>query len=219
MGRRAFGRAGNLETKIRRRIGRLRDRLGLTYTSNLSDAALSSFFEAKSVAIVGNARALQDSASGAEIDAHDIVVRMNGAPMPSARSHGQRTDVLATSIIISHARFVELGSRMFWWMTPAPMALPRWATRHPGFWNYQKSDHARLSPHVAARPSTGLMVIDTVRRLPCSAVSLFGFDFFSSFSLSNEKLAAPEAHNFSGERDFVNTLLQQDPRFTLVGPQ
>ena len=51
-------------------------------------AALDAFLGNKSIAIVGNARALANHELGADIDAHDLVLRINSAPMPNARSHG-----------------------------------------------------------------------------------------------------------------------------------
>ena len=51
----------------------------------------------KSVAVVGNARALGQTAHGAQIDSADIVIRINSAPMPDAKSHGQKTTWMAVS--------------------------------------------------------------------------------------------------------------------------
>ncbi|WP_286789889.1 glycosyltransferase family 29 protein, partial [Thioclava sp. UBA3469] len=62
---------------------------------SVSQKALLGDLAGKSVALVGNARALAEGQAGAAIDAHDVVIRINRAPMPSAESHGTRTDWLA----------------------------------------------------------------------------------------------------------------------------
>ena len=55
----------------------------------------------RSVALVGNARALSEGSCGAQIEACDIVFRLKRAPIPSPVSHGVRTDWLATSMPIT----------------------------------------------------------------------------------------------------------------------
>ena len=47
-------------------------------------------------------------------------------------------------------------------------------------------------------------------------VSLYGFDFFASLSLSGSRTAAQVPHDFGGERSYVEALLAQDPRFRLI---
>jgi hypothetical protein len=58
--------------------------------------------EGKSVALVGNAKSLVDARYGAVIDAADIVIRLNSAPLPAILSHGSRTTWIALSAPISH---------------------------------------------------------------------------------------------------------------------
>jgi hypothetical protein len=55
------------------------------------------------VALVGNARSLAEQENGAEIDGAELVVRINGAPLPSPASHGTRTDWLAMSMAVDRA--------------------------------------------------------------------------------------------------------------------
>ena len=65
----------------------------LAAMSCTKDDLLSSV-EGKTVALVGNSRALAQTRFGSQIDHSDIVMRINRAPMPSAISHGSRTHCL-----------------------------------------------------------------------------------------------------------------------------
>jgi hypothetical protein len=210
------GRLSKWELSIRKRAGRLLRRLGTKEHSNLEFDSLAAYFEGKSVALVGNARSLSNSEFGTDIDNHSVVIRLNTAPMTSSLSHGTRTDVVATSVILTKARFDELKAGMIWWMTPKPMALPGWMTRLSRYYRYPEVDHAALMSKLGARPTTGLMVIEMLHSLPCQSVDMFGFDFFSSFSLSNERAMAPSAHDFSKERNYVYALTERDLRFRLI---
>lgn len=212
----AGDRATKWEISARKRLGRLRQQLGLSYRSKLEERQLDTYFEGKSVALVGNARSLAETDFGHLIDRNAIVLRLNAAPIPSSLSHGTRTDIVATSIVFPKKHFDRLGAEMIWWMTPAPMSLPSWMTRSSGFFLYPKSRHSALAAELLARPTTGLMVIDMLREFPCASVDIFGFDFFSSFSLSNSKAVLPAAHNFERERDYVLDLLARNPHFRLI---
>jgi len=212
-------RSSKWELSLRKRLGRLGRWLGMDGGPGLGLRDLNRYFEGKSVALVGNARSLSDTAFGPDIDAHAVVVRLNSAPMPSPSSHGSRTDVVATSIVFPRAHFEHLNPTMIWWMTPKPMALPRWMTRSPGYYRYPESEHARLLARLGARPTTGLMAIDVLGALPCGPIGIYGFDFFSSLSLSNDKAAAPAVHDFARERDYVHDLMARDRRFRLVSRQ
>jgi hypothetical protein len=56
------------------------------------------WFKKKNVAVVGNATSLFDTMYGADIDEHDVVVRINlGYRAMGRPSHGHRLDVLACS--------------------------------------------------------------------------------------------------------------------------
>ncbi|MEH7828601.1 glycosyltransferase family 29 protein [Gemmobacter denitrificans] len=52
--------------------------------ASITEAELLHYVACKQVALVGNSRALAEQDYGAEIDSADVVIRINGAPMPSA---------------------------------------------------------------------------------------------------------------------------------------
>lgn len=168
------------------------------------------------VALVGNARSLSQAQHGAAIDAADLVIRINRAPMPSSQSHGTRTDVLALATGLDARTLQRLDPALILWMSPKRKRLPWAVASRPGFALPPRDGYARLKEHLGAPPTTGLMMIDLLARGPSSAIALFGFDFFASQSLSGRRSAAQVPHDFAAERDFVTALMARDPRFTLA---
>jgi hypothetical protein len=60
-----------------------------------------------------------------------------------------------------------------------------------------------------------MMMIDLLTRSAASSVTLYGFDFFASQSLTGSRTALQVPHDFRSERGFVQALIARDPRFTL----
>jgi hypothetical protein len=169
--------------------------------------------------LVGNAASLSSNPAGQAIDRHDVVVRFNAAPLPSVISHGMRTTIIATSIVIEPGLVEARGAEHVFFMTPRPKYLPRWLTMRPDFFLYPVASHAALMREIGARPSTGMMMIDLLSRSPCADVDLYGFDFFGSASLSDSRPRKSVPHDFAAERGFVARLLQRDRRFRINGPK
>jgi hypothetical protein len=170
------------------------------------------------LALVGNAQSLSATAQGAAIDAADLVIRLNRAPMPEARSHGTRTDVLACATSLSAAQLHHLNPKLLLWMSPKRKRLSWAMARRQGFALPPLDTYVRLKAHLNAPPTTGLMMIDLLSHSPATKITLYGFDFFTSLSLSGRRTAAQVPHNFQAERAFVSALLARDPRFCLANP-
>lgn len=170
----------------------------------------------KSVAIVGNARALTNGTDGDDIDAADIVIRINRAPRPAQTSHGIRTDWLALATSLSYADARKLRPSRVLWMSPKPKRLPFWASKMPGLYVHPIDNWQRLNRMFGSPPTTGAMIIDLVRKSDARIVRLYGFDFFASKSLTGRRDADQVPHDFSAEKQFVNDILTKDPRFHLT---
>lgn len=165
------------------------------------------------VALVGNARSLKGA--GREIDAAELVIRLNAAPMPEAASHGTRTDWMAVSVPVDAETLAARAPSRVFWMTPRRRRVPwRLATR-PGFVLAPAAWNARLADVLGARPTTGLMAIDLLARSGVEEAALYGFDFFASLSLSGGRQARAVPHDFAAERAWVEALLARDARFGL----
>jgi len=170
------------------------------------------------VAIVGNARALGETRQGARIDAADLVIRLNGAPIPSPLSHGTRTTWLATSVPVPRRILAARAPARILWMTHVRKRLPLRLARDPRFYLNRRADWEALRTRLAAPPTTGLMAIDFVARSAAAEIALYGFDFFASLSLTGHRTAAQVPHDFTSERAFVENLMQSDPRIRLIPP-
>jgi len=170
------------------------------------------------VALVGNAQSLGRTACGAVIDAADLVIRLNRAPMPDARSHGTRTDVLACATALSAAQLHQLNPNLLLWMSPKRKRLSWAMASRQGFALPPLDTHLRLKADLGAPPTTGLMMIDLLAQSSASKITLYGFDFFATLSLSGRRTAAQVPHNFPAERAYVTALLARDRRFSLQEP-
>ncbi|MCZ4262922.1 glycosyltransferase family 29 protein [Limimaricola sp. G21655-S1] len=182
----------------------------------LSEAALLSRLAGRRVALVGNARSLAEKAQGPEIDAADIVIRLNTAPMPDPASHGTRTDWLAMSIPVPQEAIAARAPELLLWMTPKRKRLPWRVAQAPGFALLPAIRAAALRDELGARPTTGMLAIDLLARSDLASARLHGFDFFASKSLSGGRGAADVPHDFAAERDRVAALIAADPRFSLA---
>ena len=168
----------------------------------------------KRVALVGNARALSDQRHGTVIDAADLVVRINRAPMTSAESHGTRTNWLALAVRLPLADRERLDPQRILWMSPKRKRLDWRAATSPGFYLHPLGDYRALKDRLAAPPTTGAMMIDLIARSDMARLDLYGFDFFASLSLSGHRRAEQVPHDFSGESEWVAALAASDRRIT-----
>ncbi len=171
--------------------------------------------DGKSVAIVGNARALADMDYGEDIDEADLVIRINRAPRPSAFSHGTRTDWLALATTLDRRLARRISAARVLWMSHKRKRLPLWALETEGFYLHPVGAFATLRDTLGAPPTTGLMMIDLVAASNAAVIDLYGFDFFDSLSLTGSRTAADVPHDFGVEAAFVHRLIEADPRITL----
>ena len=172
----------------------------------------------KTVALVGNARALSQGAQGAEIDAYDLVVRINLAPMPDAASHGARTDWLGLAVRLPRAERARIAPGRILWMSHKRKRLDYTSAQSQGFYLHPQPDYLALRDHLRATPTTGAMLIDLLLRSDLTRLDLYGFDFFVSQSLSGSRTAEQVPHDFSAEAAWVEGLLTTDPRLHLHPP-
>ncbi len=180
-------------------------------------SALMADVSGKRVALVGNARSLADRDEGAEIDAADLVIRINRAPMPASRTHGTRTDWLALATSIGVDDLDRIKPDRILWMSHKRKRL-QWAiATSDGFYLHPLTDWAALRDRLGAPPTTGLMMIDLLASSGLASLRLHGFDFFASLSLTGSRRADQVPHDFAAEKAFVEALMARDPRVTQAG--
>lgn len=169
------------------------------------------------VALVGNARSLAGGRHGSAIDAADVVIRLNAAPIPAAQSHGTRTDWLAMSIPVDAATIAARAPRRLLWVTPKRKRLPWWLACDPRLTLVPAAHQAALQARLGARPTTGAMMIALLAESEAAAIDIWGFDFFASLSLSGSRDAAKVPHDFAAEAAWVAALIAADPRIRRPG--
>ncbi|CAM3179461.1 Glycosyltransferase family 29 (sialyltransferase) [Paracoccus aminovorans] len=189
----------------------LRDESALQRLS-VPQSALLADLAGKRIALIGNARALAQTDHGTAIDAADLVIRINRAPMPSAESHGTRTDWLALATRLSDADRTRIAPARILWMSPKRKRLDWHSATSPGFYLHPLADYRALADRLGAPPTTGAMMIDLIARSDMARLDLYGFDFFASLSLSGRRSAEQVPHDFSGESRWVQELERADRR-------
>jgi hypothetical protein len=170
----------------------------------------------KSVSVVGNARSLSQTDSGSDIDGADIVIRINSAPIPSAQSHGTRTDWHALAVKNSGALRERVRPNRYLWLSHKRKRLDWTTASSSGFYLFAQDDFNLLSNQLGARPTSGLSLIALLERSPAARINLFGFDFFESLSLTGSRTADQVPHDFTAEKKWVYDLLRRDERFSLL---
>lgn len=193
----------------------LRDDVTISRMS-IPQGNLLAALEGKSVALIGNARALAESRHGAAIDAADLVIRINRAPMPSPESHGSRTDWLALAVRLSDEDRARIAPERILWMSPKRKRLDWDSASSPGFYLHPLEDYQALKDRLAAPPTTGAMMIELLLRAKLRSLTLYGFDFFASQSLSGSRTAAQVPHDFGSEAAWVADLSRSDPRLSVT---
>jgi len=195
---------------------RVLNRINLMDRPPKPSSDLLHMIDGKRVAVVGNATGLADQTHGAKIDSHDIVVRFNKMPIVSAASHGLRTDWLVTHVAVSRKFFERRGASTVIWLGNDHKLIPGWTIlKAPTFVWIKDRELANLTRTLDAPPTAGTVLIDLLAKSSAAEISLFGFDFMHSGTLSTWHPTAEAAYDFDGEARYVRQLVQEMDRFTV----
>ena len=140
---------------------------------------LKKLLKNKTVAIVGNSQKILSEKHGAEIEAHDIVIRFNkGFPQGKPEALGKRTDILFLACTLSNLELKIFNATY----TVKRSNLCQNACN----FDISKIDRVSLKQGVS-QPSTGVMAINFALSANCKSIDLYGFDFFKSPTYYNPK--------------------------------
>jgi hypothetical protein len=166
-------------------------------------------FEGKTVALIGNAMSMFDSEYGSDIDAHDVVVRLNKAAMlinkfDSEKSHGKRTDVWffwsvreyfkhfdnTKSVIKVHAGHQQRRSNL--------IKLVDYVYPDELYYELKKKAGPRQNP------TTGLIAIDYILHSEPKSLSVYGFDWKKTPTQTDPERKAEKRcpHNYDVEEAY-----------------
>lgn len=167
----------------------------------------------KSVALVGNAQSLLTQGKAAEIDAHDVVIRINlGIPgIVPAPQIGERTDIWATAKfwgvdkvpkdakIAVFMKLTQLGDKHWSELVYAntSMVLQRWPQRLED----------EVKEFVGADPGTGIRILYWLKRYAKpSSVSVYGMDCWETPTHWSHRMNTPN-HKPDLEKKALEALL------------
>ena len=139
------------------------------------------------VAVVGNAQSILDNANGADIDSHDVVVRLNRGLITEPAAQGKRSDILGLACNMTHAEVAEaFGTPRIVWLTPIRELMANDLLRRRTELSVVPIPHwMDLKRQIdEARPSAGLIVLNLLLHYSsCERIDLYGFDWKASKTL------------------------------------
>lgn len=170
----------------------------------------------KHVAVVGNANAQFSKLQGFEIDAHDIVIRMNRCttlfgPDKWSLTHGSKIDIWAVWRYDEYENYnlsvaCDVIQMAFWY-----------GSKYANKINfYDHNSIMNLIEHSGNEiPSTGMMVLDWVKRQNPKSVSVYGFDWKTSPTWTDTKRQhdANCPHNFIKEQAYCANYFRDELGF------
>lgn len=166
---------------------------------------IHSLISGKDIALVGNSRNVLGKHF--PVDQHDIVIRMNGAwqlPEEMCNSVGRKLDILCIS---GHKKEIDdIVTRVenTVWMSPKSRDILSVKTKEQlSFYPLEWWDE--LYSEIGARPSTGCMAVDMIRRLIGEgSLTLYGFDFFAAPSWHKKYSLVERLKLLFGQEIYVN---------------
>jgi hypothetical protein len=174
------------------------------------------WFKKKTIAVVGNALSLFDTNHGEQIDAHDVVVRLNlGTRAMGLPSHGSKLTVLACSrydFIRRHGVIneVDIGQILH------TSDRGRIESPQPGVFYLDLESRMELAQHLALekkqKPSAGIMTLWYISQCAPRSVSVYGFDWKQTPTFYDPN-REDEPHVYDREREFCRTYFQQQLGF------
>lgn len=132
----------------------------------------------KSVAIVGNSAALLAKKQGAEIDAHDIVIRFNkGFPSEFV---GNKTDICFLACTLTEPEMQRYAGAVFVRRSNLCKNACHFAISTPDRVQLAQEPNAemRARGYGKSQASTGFIAINFALSTDCAKIDLYGFDFF-----------------------------------------
>ena len=184
-----------------------------------SNARMSAQLAGQSVAVVGNAKSLFAAELGAQIDRHDIIIRLNKGFVQAPAAQGTRTDMVGLTPELSEG---EVSAHF----APRHMLMLIPKMRHYRIFSRENVQNTLFYPFrwwladrnlIGRRPSSGFMAISWLVRLGVAReIVLYGFDFGQTPTYYNP-VGYKTPHNFAREGQIIMGW-QAEGRLRIIRP-
>jgi hypothetical protein len=184
-----------------------------------SNARMSAQLAGQSVAVVGNAKSLFAAELGAQIDRHDIIIRLNKGFVQAPAAQGTRTDMVGLTPELSEG---EVSAHF----APRHMLMLIPKMRHYRIFGRENVQNTLFYPFrwwladrnlIGRRPSSGFMAISWLVRLGVAReIVLYGFDFGQTPTYYNP-VGYKTPHNFAREGQIIMGW-QAEGRLRIIRP-
>jgi hypothetical protein len=184
-----------------------------------SNARMRAELAGQSVAVVGNAKSLFATDFGAQIDRHDIIIRLNKGFVQAPAAQGTRTDMVGLTPELSEG---EVSAHF----APRHMLMLIPKMRHYRIFGRENVQNTLFYPFrwwladrnlIGRRPSSGFMAISWLVRLGVAReIVLYGFDFGQTPTYYNP-VGYKTPHNFAREGQIIMGW-QAEGRLRIIRP-
>ena len=184
-----------------------------------SNARMRAQLARQSVAVVGNAKSLFAAELGAQIDRHDIIIRLNKGFVQAPAAQGTRTDMVGLTPELSEG---EVSAHF----APRHMLMLIPKMRHYRIFSRENVQNTLFYPFrwwladrnlIGRRPSSGFMAISWLVRLGVAReIVLYGFDFGQTPTYYNP-VGYKTPHNFAREGQIIMGW-QAEGRLRIIRP-
>ncbi len=185
--------------------------------SHAGTKKLTSLVDGKKVALVGNAKSLFGRNLGAEIDAHDVVIRLNRGFVIDASQQGSRTDIVGTARALSLEQLNQFNPMLVYWLFWRRWRIPSWNNETWNKLEIVPIENWRASNRqTSRRPTSGFVMAYSLAHFSKpSLINLYGFDFYSSGNFyRGDKIS--RAHDHSNEREVFLKMIDLMPHMNLA---
>ena len=160
------------------------------------DAEVMEFLHGKSVALVGNAQSIFDTAHGKAIDAHDVVIRFNRGFITAPVAQGSKTDILFLACELTAEELQRFGAKFTINMSSITQC---------GDITLDDIYRCRYRKKYDVYPSTGMMAIKICITAGAKSIDLYGFDFEKTPTFYNPEGYVTH-HDYNTEEIIVRDL-------------
>jgi hypothetical protein len=172
---------------------------------------MKEWFEGKTVALVGNAQSLFNKEYGAEIDNHEVVVRLNKAAMlytefEAEKTHGKKTNVWIfwnageyKSQFVKHPHVKKMHAGH---QARFDANLKHVDFTYPNIPNYEL---LRRKSGNHNNPTTGFIAIDWITSCSPKSLDIYGFDWKDTPTFTDPRRIRDKGcpHDFETERKYI----------------